>query len=202
MGIRFRRPKYIIHNPRQYPARSRGTLCVYLVLSCSKLFGDRDSEIIGYLCLNLQLKDCWFSVLAYLVLWSRLPVHVSTDGLQLEQCMLDIRRPRTWLWNVITMTSQRRNDVFCQRWFDCLFNNLYRLKTKTVSKLSITDFSWGHPPITDRYPLQRVSNVESVHMVWFHDAFMQTLRVCRNQIRALVICICGIYECYTFAHRL
>ena len=52
---------------------------------------------------------------------------------------------------------------------DCLFNRLFRRKSKKTSKLRVTGLCEGNSPVTGEFPAQRASNAE---MFRFHDVIM------------------------------
>ena len=53
---------------------------------------------------------------------------------------------------------------------DCLFNRLFRLRSKKTSKLRLTDLCAGNWPVTGEFPAQRASNAENVSIWWSHNA--------------------------------
>ena len=86
----------------------------------------------------------------------------------------------TWSWwcnrnqtkhgNTLSL-QWRHNDRDCvsnhQR-LDCLLKRLFRRRSKTASKLRVTDFSEGNPPVTHEFPSQTVSDVENISIWWRH----------------------------------
>ena len=52
---------------------------------------------------------------------------------------------------------------------DCLFNRLFRRRSKKTSKLPATGLCEGNSPETGEFPTQRVSNAENVSIWWRHD---------------------------------
>ena len=58
-----------------------------------------------------------------------------------------------------------RDSVSNQRPHDCLFNCLFRRRSKKTSKLRVTGLCAGNSPVTGEFPTQRASNAESVS-IW------------------------------------
>ena len=52
--------------------------------------------------------------------------------------------------------------------FDCLFNRLFRRRSKKTSKLRVTGLCEGNPPVTGGSASQRASNAENVSISWRH----------------------------------
>ena len=44
---------------------------------------------------------------------------------------------------------------------DCLFNRLFRRRSKKTSKLRVTGLCEGNSPVTSEFPAQRASNAEN-----------------------------------------
>ena len=61
------------------------------------------------------------------------------------------------------------DGVSKHRHLDCLLNRLSRCRSKKISKLCVTGYCEGNPPVTARFPSQRVSNVEKFP---FEDVIM------------------------------
>ena len=51
---------------------------------------------------------------------------------------------------------------------DCLFNCLFRRRSKKTSKLRVTGICAGNSPVTGEFPAQRASNAENVSIWWRH----------------------------------
>ena len=79
---------------------------------------------------------------------------------------------------VISMWS---NDIKCKYMFmfplenlsrkgliNCLPNRSLRCRSKQISKLRVTGLCEGNPPVTGRFPPQRVINAENVSIWWPH----------------------------------
>ena len=51
---------------------------------------------------------------------------------------------------------------------DCLFNRLFRRRSKKTSKLRVTGLCAGNTPGTGEIPAQMASNAENVSIWWYH----------------------------------
>ena len=51
---------------------------------------------------------------------------------------------------------------------DCLFNRLFRRRSKKTSKLRVTGLCAGNSPGTGEFPAQMASNAENVSIWWRH----------------------------------
>ena len=72
----------------------------------------------------------------------------------------------------ITMTSQRRDGVSNHQPHHCLFNRLFRRRSKKTSKLRVTGLCEGNSPVTSEFPAQGASNAENVSIGWRHHALL------------------------------
>ena len=54
---------------------------------------------------------------------------------------------------------------------DCLFNRLFRRRSKKTSQLRVTGLCVGNSPETDEFPAQMASNAENVSIRWRHHDF-------------------------------
>ena len=72
-------------------------------------------------------------------------------------------RPLQWHHN-------ERSGVSNHRRLECLFNRLFRLRSKKTSKLGITVLCEGNPAVPDGFPSQRTSNAENGSIWWRHHA--------------------------------
>ena len=61
-----------------------------------------------------------------------------------------------------------RDGVSNHRRHDCLFNRLFRRRSKKTSKLRVTGLCEGNSPVTGEFPAQRTSNAENVSIWWRH----------------------------------
>ena len=59
---------------------------------------------------------------------------------------------------------------------DCLFNHLFRRRSKKTSKLRVIVLCAGNSPVTDELPVQMASYAEKVSIWWRHDAFLTRMR--------------------------
>ena len=96
---------------------------------------------------------------------------------------------RTWfssalLWYLIILSGfmlihqihhvqwrhNERDGVSNHRRLDCLPDRLFRHRSKKISKLRVTGFCEGNPPVTGGFPSQRTSEAENVSTWWRHHA--------------------------------
>ena len=61
-----------------------------------------------------------------------------------------------------------RDGVSNHQSHDCLFNRLFRRRSKKTSKLRVTGLCEGNSPVTSEFPAQRASNAENAHIFWRH----------------------------------
>ena len=61
-----------------------------------------------------------------------------------------------------------RDSLSNHRRLDCLFNRLFRCKSKKTSKFRVTGLCEGNSPVTGEFPTQRASNAEYVSIRWCH----------------------------------
>ena len=63
--------------------------------------------------------------------------------------------------------------AFSNHWlFNCLYNCLLRLSAKKTSGLCMLAVGVGNLPVTNGFPAQMASSVESLYMPWHHNTFM------------------------------
>ena len=63
-----------------------------------------------------------------------------------------------------------RDSVSNHQSYDCLFNRLFRRRSKKTSKLLVTGLGVGNSPGTGDFPAQMASNAENVSIWWRHHA--------------------------------
>ena len=112
-----------------------------------------------------------------------------------ERCCQSIRTMTSWLANgfrvtgfdeypqraIPTITSvsathspalqwrhNERHSVSNHQPRDCLFNCLFRRRSKKTSKLRVTGLCEGNSPWTGEFPAQRTSKAENVSIWWRH----------------------------------
>ena len=61
-----------------------------------------------------------------------------------------------------------RDSVSNHQPHDCLFNRLFRRRSKKTSKLRVTGLCEGNSPVTGGFPAQMASNAENVSIWWRH----------------------------------
>ena len=57
----------------------------------------------------------------------------------------------------------------------CLFNHLFRRRSKKTSKLRVTGRCAGNSPGTGKFPAQMASNAENVSIWWRHHAILNCI---------------------------
>ena len=74
---------------------------------------------------------------------------------------------------MITISLQWRHierDGVSKYWrLDCLFNRLFRHRSKKKSKLRVSVLCEGISPVTDEFPARMASNAENVSIWWRHN---------------------------------
>ena len=80
-----------------------------------------------------------------------------------------------------------RDGVSNHQPHDCLFNHLFRFRSKETSKLRVTGLCEGNSPGTGEFPAQRASNAENVSIWWRHHAMHRLPKQSVWQKRANVI---------------
>ena len=86
-----------------------------------------------------------------------------------------------WVWKYSTSSSLWRHNggdgVSNHRPHDCLFNRLFRRRSKKTSKLRVTGLCVGNSPGIGEFPAQMASNAENVSIWWRHHVNIW----CRHQ---------------------
>ena len=57
--------------------------------------------------------------------------------------------------------------------YDCLFNRLFRRRSKKTSKLGVTGLCEGNSPGTGEFPTQMASNAQNVSIWWRHHDYQE-----------------------------
>ena len=68
------------------------------------------------------------------------------------------------------------DSVFKHQPHECLFNRLFRRRSKKTSKLRVTGLCVGNSPGTGEFPAQMPSNAENVSIWWRHHGTIYTLK--------------------------
>ena len=77
---------------------------------------------------------------------------------------------------------------------DCLLSRLFRLRSKTISKLRVTGLCAGKSPETGEFPAQMASNAENVSIWWRHhgkkndQVILQLLRTLKEFSAFFLLC--------------
>ena len=104
----------------------------------------------------------------------------------------------------ILMTLQwrhnERDGVSNHQRLDCLFNRLFRRRSKKTSKLHTTGLCEGNPPVTGGFASQKTSNVDVFSIWWRHrESKLRTAclfkRVACNTVHAMEIQKTSFPEC-------
>ena len=75
-------------------------------------------------------------------------------------------------WELLQWHHNDLGGVSNHRRPNCLFNRLFKRRSKKTSKLRVTGLCEGNPPVTGGFPSQRASNVENVSIWWHHHDAM------------------------------
>ena len=80
-----------------------------------------------------------------------------------------------WRHQAITLRWRLngRDSVSNHQHHGCLFNRLFRRRSKKTSKLCVTGLCEGNSPGTGEFPAQMASNAESVSIWWRHHDLNQ-----------------------------
>ena len=73
------------------------------------------------------------------------------------------------------------NGVSNHQPYDCLFNRLFRRRSKKTSKLRVTDLCVGNSPGTGEFSAQMASNAENVSIWWRHRDIDYFARLIYNE---------------------
>ena len=68
----------------------------------------------------------------------------------------------------ITVTSRKHHGVSIHLELDCLFNRLFRLTSKKISKPASQVICERNPPVAGGFPSQGSSKAENISMTWCH----------------------------------
>ena len=66
---------------------------------------------------------------------------------------------------------------------DCLFNRLFRRRSKKISKLRVTGLCAGISPETGEFPAQMASNAENVSIWWRHHGSFHRQTLWQRRLR-------------------
>ena len=114
-----------------------------------------------------QRKHRSSSLLAFVRGIHRWPVNSPHKGpttgkmFPFDDVMWDLCKSLQWHHNV-------PNDVSNHRHLDCLFNHLFKSRSKKTPKLRVTGICEGNSPVTSEFPAQRASNAENISIWWRH----------------------------------
>ena len=81
----------------------------------------------------------------------------------------------SWLPRISTISGYTllwrhngRDGVSNRQPHNCLFNRLFRRRSKKTSKLRVTGLCVGNSPVTREFPAQKASNAENASIWWRH----------------------------------
>ena len=88
-------------------------------------------------------------------------------------------------WDCLLASQWRHNghnSISNHRPHHCLFNRLFRRRSKKTSKLRFTGLCVGNSPGTCEFPAQRASNTENVSIWWRHHGNVNPMSTffCKN----------------------
>ena len=86
----------------------------------------------------------------------------------------DTTAEQTGPWSSLLWRHNWCRDVSNHRRLDCLFNRLFRRRSKKISKLCVTGLCEGNPSVTGEFSSQRASNAENASIWWRHHVFSIT----------------------------
>ena len=99
----------------------------------------------------------------------QVPNSRAAKGLRVDNCNpcdMQLRRiPLQWRHN-------ERNGDSNHQPHDCLFNGLFRHRSKKTSKLRVTGLCEGNSPVTGEFPAQGASNADNVSIWWRHHEYI------------------------------
>ena len=84
-----------------------------------------------------------------------------------------------WISIPLHCRHNRRDGVSNHQPYDCLFNCLFRCKSKKISRLRVTGLCEGNSPGTGEFTAQMASNAENVSIWWRHHAHPLLSEGCR-----------------------
>ena len=92
---------------------------------------------------------------------------IHTDKISFQICS-DVCLKRILLYGN-TVMSHEHHDVSNHQWLDCLFNTLFRVRSKNHQSSALLAICKGIGGSTT----QRTSNVERVSMLWCHHGVLE-----------------------------
>ena len=91
-----------------------------------------------------------------------------------------------------------RDGISNHQPYDCLFNRLYRRRSKKTSKLHVIGLCAGNSPVIGEFPAQMASNAENVSIWWCHHMiFSYTL----FRVAPLAGPVLWLHQCQWNAHQ-
>ena len=99
-------------------------------------------DVITYPCLSMLLKGATGFGRLLLIKWRH------------SKCLISSRETLQWRHNGHDNVSNHQSH-------DCLFNRLFKRRSKETSKLRVTGLCGRDSPVTGEFPAQRASNAEN-----------------------------------------
>ena len=151
----------------------------YILLYTASLFSTLHSQTfsmrnlmpcksIYYAVRRLTTKP-WSPVIECVWLWR----HAGLLSRRPSNCKMIGRTALQWRHNGWDIVSNHQPD-------DCLFNRLFRRRSKKTSKLGVTGLCAGNSLGTGEFPAQMASNAENVSIWWRHhgEMYIAASRLC------------------------
>ena len=135
---------------------------------------------IHRICLPIFLRNVLLAHGQYL----QSKYHPSASKVTLEGMRSIINWTLQWRHN-------GRDGVSNHQPRDCLFNRLYRRRSRKTSKLRVTGLCEGNSPVTGEFPAQMASSAENVSIWWRHHG--PNNYEAQNKVRSACI-ILGMYS--------
>ena len=96
------------------------------------------------------------------------------------------------LWHTLQWHHNVWDGISNHQLHDCLFECLFRHRSKKTSMLRITGLCEGNSPVTGEFPAQRASNAENVSIWWCHHDTIRVIRLSPNTGYILMVQDCSI----------
>ena len=130
-----------------------------------KLFPFDDVIMFVFIRWNWPRKQwrCWW----FETPWHSCDVTVMKSHIQLGPCTKQTFCSLQWRHN-------ERDGISNHRRLDCVFNRMFRRRSKKTSKLRVTGLCERNSPVTGEFTAQKASNAKNVSIWWRHYVFENT----------------------------
>ena len=88
-----------------------------------------------------------------------------------------------------------RDSVSNHQPYDCLFNGLFKRRSKKTSKLRVTGLCAGNSPETGEFSAQMASNAENVSIWWCHHELQSQLLTLCYPVTSATLAAIYWYSC-------